>query len=155
MSIKIETLARAKMLEIAFEIERTHGAQESDWDMAQIWRDFNNGELEPLYGGLIKVDARTAAETVHNALYSRKTNALIQCIADAQEAAETQTDGFKCKGRLLQCKLQQISKGRNSGFWVAPKIYLFGATKTLDRITGRGYNNVHQVRRTHKNAEGG
>lgn len=57
-------------------------------------------------------------------------------------------------GRLLQRELQQISKGRNSGFWVAPKIYLFGATKTLDRITERGYNNVHQVRRTHKNAEG-
>lgn len=97
MSIKIETLARAKMLEIAFEIERTHGAQESDWDMARIWRDFNNGELEPLYEGIIKVDAKTAAETVHNALYSRKTNALRQCIADAQEAAETQADGFKCK----------------------------------------------------------
>lgn len=56
--------------------------------------------------------------------------------------------------RLLQRELQQISKGRNSGFWVAPKIYLFVATKTLDRITERGYNNVHQVRRTHKNAEG-
>lgn len=97
MGIKIETLARAKMLEIAFEVERTHGAQESDWDMAQIWRDFTNGELEPLYKGLIKVDAKIAAETVHNALYSRKTNALIQCIADAQEAAETQADGVKCK----------------------------------------------------------
>ena len=56
--------------------------------------------------------------------------------------------------RLLRRKRQQISKGRNSGFWVAPKICLFGATKTLDRITERGYNNVHQVRRTHKNAEG-
>ena len=56
--------------------------------------------------------------------------------------------------RLLRRKRQQISKGRNSGFWVAPKIYLFGATKTLDRITKGGYNNVHQVRRTHKNAEG-
>lgn len=97
MSIKIETLARAKILEIAFEIERTHGATESDWDMARIWRDFTNGELEPLYEGLIKVDAKTAAETIHNALYSRKANALRQCIADAQEAAETQTGGFKCK----------------------------------------------------------
>lgn len=97
MNTEIETLARAKMLEIAFEIERTHGTQESDWDMAQIWRDFNNGELEPLYAGLIKVDAKTAAETVHNALYSRKTNALRQCIADAKEAVETQTDGFKRK----------------------------------------------------------
>lgn len=97
MSIKIETLARAKMLEIAFEIERTHGAQESDWDMARIWRDFTNGELEPLYEELIKVDAKTAAETIHNALYSRKTNALIQCAKDAKEATETQTDGFKCK----------------------------------------------------------
>lgn len=97
MSIKIETLARAKMLEIAFEIERTHGAQESDWDMARIWRDFNNGELEPLYAGLIKVDAKTAAETVHDALYSRKTNALRQCVADAEEAVETQAGGFKRK----------------------------------------------------------
>nr|UVX44743.1 MAG: hypothetical protein [Bacteriophage sp.] len=98
MSIKIETLARAKMLEIAFEIERTHGEREADWDMARIWRDFYNGELEPLYEGLIKVDAKTAAETIHNALkHSRKTNALIQCIADAQETAETQADGFKCK----------------------------------------------------------
>lgn len=97
MNIKIETLARAKILEIAVELERTHGAQESDWDMAQIWRDFTNGELEPLYEGLIKVDAKTAAETVHNALYSRKTNALIQCIADAKKAAETQTDGFTCE----------------------------------------------------------
>ena len=97
MNTEIETLAKAKILEIAVELERTHGAQESDWDMAQIWRDFTNGELEPLYEGLIKVDAKTAAETVHNALYSRKTNALIQCIADANKAAETQGDGFKCK----------------------------------------------------------
>ena len=97
MSIKIETLAKAKILEIAVELERTHGAMESDWDMAQIWRDFTNGELEPLYEGLIKVDAKTAAETVHNALYSRKTNALIQCIEDAKKAAEAQTGGFTCK----------------------------------------------------------
>ena len=54
------------------------------------------------------------------------------------------------QGRLLRRKRQQISKWRNSGFRVAPKIYLFEATKTLDRITERGYNNVHQVRRTHK-----
>lgn len=97
MTTEIETLAKAKILEIAVELERMHGAMESDWDMAQIWRDFNNGELEPLYEGLIKIDAKIAAETVHNALYSRKTNALIQCITDAKEAAETQTDGFKCK----------------------------------------------------------
>ena len=97
MSIKIETLAKAKILEIAVELERMHGAMESDWDMAQIWRDFTNCELEPLYEGLIKVDAKTAAETIHNALYSRKTNALIQCIADAKKAAETQTDGFTCE----------------------------------------------------------
>ena len=97
MNTEIETLAKAKILEIAVELERTHGAQESDWDMAQIWRDFTNGELEPLYEGLIKVDAKTAAETIHNALYSRKTNALIQCIEDAKKAAETQTDGFTCK----------------------------------------------------------
>ena len=97
MNTEIETLARAKILEIAVELERTHGAQESDWDMAQIWRDFTNGELEPLYEGLIKVDAKTAAETVHNALHSRKTNALIQCIENAKKAAETQTDGFTCK----------------------------------------------------------
>ena len=97
MNTEIETLAKAKILEIAVELERMHGAMESDWDMAQIWRDFTNGELEPLYEGLIKVDAKTAAETVHNALYSRKTNALIQCIADANKAAETQGDGFKCK----------------------------------------------------------
>ena len=97
MNTEIETLAKAKILEIAVELERMHGAMESDWDMAQIWRDFTNGELELLYEGLIKVDAKTAAETVHNALYSRKTNALIQCIADAQETAETQADGFKCK----------------------------------------------------------
>ena len=96
MNTGIETLAKAKILEIAVELERTHGAMESDWDMAQIWRDFTNGELEPLYEGLIKVDAKTAAETVHNALYSRKTNALIQCIEDAKKAAEAQTDGCTC-----------------------------------------------------------
>ena len=97
MNTGIETLAKAKILEIAVELERTHGAMESDWDMAQIWRDFTSGELEPLYEGLIKVDAKTAAETVHNALYSRKTNALIQCIEDAKKAAEAQTGGFTCK----------------------------------------------------------
>ena len=97
MNTEIETLARAKILEIAVELERMHGAMESDRDMAQIWRDFTNGELEPLYEGLIKVDAKTAAETVHNALYSRKTNALIQCIEDAKKAAEAQTGGFTCK----------------------------------------------------------
>lgn len=97
MNTGIETLAKAKILEIAVELERTHGAQESDWDMAQIWRDFTNGELEPLYEGLIKVDAKAAAETVHNALYSRKTNALIQCIEDAKKAAGTQTGGFTCE----------------------------------------------------------
>ena len=96
MTTEIETLAKAKILEIAVELERTHGAMESDWDMAQIWRDFTNGELEPLYEGINKVDARTAAETVHNALYNRKTNALIQCIEDAKKAAEAQTDGFTC-----------------------------------------------------------
>lgn len=97
MNTGIETLAKAKILEIAVELERTHGAMESDWDMAQIWRDFTNGELEPLYEGIIKVDAKTAAETIHNALYSRKTNALIQCIEDTKKAAETQTDGFTGK----------------------------------------------------------
>ena len=97
MNTEIETLAKAKILEIAVELERMHGAMESDWDMAQIWRDFTNGELEPLYEGLIKVDAKTAAETVHNALYSRKTNALIQCIEGAKKAAETQTGGFTCE----------------------------------------------------------
>ena len=97
MNTGIETLAKAKILEIAVELERMHGAQESDWDMAQIWRDFTNGELEPLYEGLIKVDAKTAAETIHNALYSRKTNALIQCIENAKKAAEAQTGGFTCK----------------------------------------------------------
>ena len=96
MNTGIETLAKAKILEIAVELERTHGAMESDWDMAQIWRDFTNGELEPLYEGLIKVDAKAAAETVHDALYSRKTNALIQCIEDTKKAAEAQTGGFTC-----------------------------------------------------------
>lgn len=96
MNTEIETLAKAKILEIAVELERMYGAMESDWDMAQIWRDFTNGELEPLYEGLINVDAKTAAETVHNALYSRKTNALIQCIEDAKKAAEAQTGGFTC-----------------------------------------------------------
>ena len=104
MNTGIETLAKAKILEIAVELERTHGAQESDWDMAQIWRDFTNGELEPLYEGLIKVDAKTAAETIHNALYSRKTNALIQCIEDAKKAAETQTGGFTCEGGSCSVK---------------------------------------------------
>ena len=97
MNTGIETLAKAKILEIAVELERMHGAMESDWDMAQIWRDFTNCELEPLYEGLIKVDAKTAAETIHNALYSRKTNALIQCIEDAKKAAETQTGGLTCE----------------------------------------------------------
>ena len=97
MNTGIETLAKAKILEIAVELERMHGAMESDWDMAQIWRDFTNGELEPLYEGLIKADAKTAAETVHNALYSRKTSALIQCIENTKKAAETQTGGFTCK----------------------------------------------------------
>ena len=96
-ALAIETVVKARLIAIALEIERKYGAQESDWDMARIWSDFNNGELKPLYEGLIKIDAKTAAETIHNALYSRKTNALIQCIADAQEAAETQTGGFKCK----------------------------------------------------------
>ena len=96
-ALAIETVVKARLIAIALEIERKYGAQESDWDMAQIWRDFTNGELEPLYEGLIKVDAKTAAETVHNALYSRKTNALVQCAKDAKEATETQTGGFTCK----------------------------------------------------------
>lgn len=96
-ALAIETVVKARLLAIALEIERKYGAQESDWDMAQIWGDFTNGELEPLYKGLIKVDAKTAAETIHNALYSRKTNALIQCVADAKKAAETQTGGFTCQ----------------------------------------------------------
>ena len=104
MNTEIETLPKAKILEIAVELERMHGAMESDWDMAQIWRDFTNCELEPLYEGLIKVDAKTAAETIHNALYSRKTNALIQCIEDAKKAAETQTGGFTCEGGSCSVK---------------------------------------------------
>jgi hypothetical protein len=55
---------------------------------------------------------------------------------------------------LLQCELQGISKGRNSGFWVAPKIYCSKTQKTLDGNGGWWYNKYHQVRRTHKNAEG-
>lgn len=102
--ISIENSARAKLLSVAVAIAEQYGEQESDWDMAQIWRDFTNGELEPLYEGLIKVDAKTAAEAVHNALYSRKTNALIQCVADTEEAAETQTDGFKCKDGCCNVK---------------------------------------------------
>lgn len=100
----IEISARAKLLSVAVAIAEQYGEQESDWDMAQIWRDFNNGELEPLYEGLIKVDAKTAAETIHNALYSRKTNALIRCVADTEEAAETQTDGFKCEDGCCNVK---------------------------------------------------
>ena len=100
----IEISARAKLLSVAVAIAEQYGEQESDWDMAQIWRDFTNGELEPLYEGLIKVDAKTAAETIHNALYSRKTNALIRCVADTEEAAETQTDGFKCKDGCCNVK---------------------------------------------------
>nr|DAH88367.1 MAG TPA: pentapeptide repeat protein [Bacteriophage sp.] len=56
--------------------------------------------------------------------------------------------------RLLQRELQQIIKGRNSGFWVAPKIYCSKTQKTLDGDKGWWYNKYHQVRRTHKNAEG-
>lgn len=93
----LETIAKARLIAIAIELERKYGAQESDWNMAQIWRDFSNGELAPLYGGLIKIDAKTAAEAIHNALYSRKVNALIQCAIEAEKAAETQPDGFTCK----------------------------------------------------------
>lgn len=83
-AVSIETVAKARLLAIAFEIEDKHGAQEADWCMAQIWRDFNNGELEPLYEGLIKADTKevveAVAEAVYNAVYSRKTNALIHCL---------------------------------------------------------------------------
>ena len=103
-ALAIETVVKARLLAIAFEIEDKYGAMESDWDMAQIWRDFTNGELEPLYEGLIKADAKTAAETIHNAMYSRKTNALIQCIEDAKKAAETQTGGFTCEGGSCSVK---------------------------------------------------
>ena len=58
------------------------------------------------------------------------------------------------QGRLLRRKRQQISKGRNSGFWVAPKIYYSETQKTLDGNGEWWYNKYHQVRRTHKNAEG-
>lgn len=54
----------------------------------------------------------------------------------------------------MQRELQQISKGRNSGFWVAPKIYYLKTQKTLDGNGEQWYNKYHQVRRTHKNAEG-
>lgn len=47
-----------------------------------------------------------------------------------------------------------MSKGRNSGFGVAPKIYCSKTQKTLDGNGVWWYNKYHQVRRTHKNAEG-
>lgn len=100
-AVSIETVAKARLLAIAFEIEDKYGAQEADWCMAQIWRDFYNGELEPLYEGLIKADTKevveAVAEAVHNAVYSRKTNALIQCVAETMRAAETQAGGVTVK----------------------------------------------------------
>ena len=54
----------------------------------------------------------------------------------------------------MRRKRQQISKWRNSGFRVAPKIYYSETQKTLDGNGGWWYNKYHQVRRTHKNAEG-
>lgn len=83
-ALAIETVVKARLLAIAIEIEDKHGAQESDWCMAQIWRDFNNGELEPLYEGLIKADTKEVVEAVaaavYDAYYSRKTNALRQAV---------------------------------------------------------------------------
>ena len=57
------------------------------------------------------------------------------------------------QGRLLRRKRQQISKGRNSGFWVAPKIYYLKMQKTLDGNGGWWYNKYHQVRLTHKKTQ--
>ena len=56
--------------------------------------------------------------------------------------------------RLLRHKRQQMSKWRNSGFRVAPEIYYSETQKTLDGNGVWWYNKYHQVRRTHKNAEG-
>lgn len=45
----------------------------------------------------------------------------------------------RCHGQgRLQYVLQQIIKGRNSGFWVAPKIYCSKAQKRLTAIRDGG-----------------
>lgn len=75
----IEILARAKLLSMATAIVEQYGEQESDWDMLHIWRAFEHGELNDCLSGILRIDARKAAQTVHAAPYGCKVDALIDC----------------------------------------------------------------------------
>ena len=93
MNTEIETLAKAKILEIAVELERTHGAQESDWDMLHIWRALEYGELDDYLNGILLIDTQDAAQTIHAAPHGSKVAALIGCASKALGRSKACEDG--------------------------------------------------------------
>ena len=104
MNTGIETLARAKILEIAVELERTHGAMESDWDMLHIWRAFEHGELNDCLNGILLIDTQDAAQTVHAAPYGCKVNALIDCASKTLGRSKAQPEASACEDGCCNVK---------------------------------------------------
>lgn len=92
----IEISARAKLLSVAVAIAEQYGEKESDWDMLHIWRALEYGELNDCLDGILRIDARNTAQTVHAAPYGWKVDALIDCASETLGRSKAQPDASAC-----------------------------------------------------------
>ena len=93
----IEISARAKLLSVAVAIAEQYGEKESDCDMLHIWRAFEHGELNDCLSGILRIEARDAAQTVHAAPHGSKVAALIDCASKALERSKAQPEASACE----------------------------------------------------------
>lgn len=94
----VEIWASAKLLSMAVVIEEQHGERVADWDMFEIWRAFEKGELNEYFDGILYIDVRNAAQTVHAAPHGSKVAALIGCASKALECLEMRLETLMRKG---------------------------------------------------------
>ena len=100
----IEISARAKLLSVAVAIAEQYGEKASDWDMLHIWRAFEHGELNDCLSGILRIDTRKAAETIHAAPYGCKVDALIGCASKALERSKAQPEASACEDGCCNVK---------------------------------------------------
>ena len=100
----IEISARAKLLSVAVAIAEQYGEKESDWDMLHIWRAFEHGELNDYLNGILLIDARKAAQTVHAAPYGCKVDALIDCASKTLVRSKAQPEASACEDGCCNVK---------------------------------------------------
>ena len=100
----IEISARAKLLSVAIAIAEQYGGKESDWDMLHIWRAFEHGELNDCLSGILRIDARNTAQTVHAAPYGCKVDALIDCASKTLGCSKAQPEAPACEDGCCNVK---------------------------------------------------